>query len=397
MKKLFFLLSVFFCLNCMAQTLSREEFLNKYKDSGKEISAAFKSKDYALIETVLSDWLADYGKLSEQNQADFKNWLNSTCYNLACTKSMLGDKEGAIEAFGKAVENGWWNYSHALKDKDLDNIRDDKRFLSFLQVAREHGDYTYILCNAVPFDHGDVSALPGFTYQDPGDPDLVRVRTYFNLDSIAGNGNEISRIMNLMQWVHSTVRHDGSSNNPSQKNAIDLVEICKKENRGINCRMMATLLNECYLAMGFKSRFVTCMPKYDDGDCHVINAVYSVSLDKWIWMDPSFNAYVSDENGSLLGIAEVRERIRQGKPVILNEDANWNGEKTTQEHYLGYYMVKNLYYLACYARSEFNSETKYEGKISSSYIGLLPSGTTPVNSFDLLTGNEEYFWQAPNF
>ena len=64
-----------------------------------------------------------------------------------------------------------------------------------------------------------------------------------------------------MHWVHNAVRHDGSSRNPTSRNAIDLIEVCRKENRGINCRMMAQVLNECYLAMGFKSRFVTCMPR----------------------------------------------------------------------------------------------------------------------------------------
>lgn len=58
---------------------------------------------------------------------------------------------------------------------------------------------------------------------------------------------------------------------------------------------MAQMLNECYLAMGFKSRFITCMPKVMINDCHVINAVYSNTLNKWLWMDPTFNAYVTDE------------------------------------------------------------------------------------------------------
>lgn len=59
------------------------------------------------------------------------------------------------------------------------------------------------------------------------------------------------------------------------------MELCRREGRGINCRMMAQLLNECYLAMGFRSRFVTCMPRVMVYDCHVINAVCAESLSKW--------------------------------------------------------------------------------------------------------------------
>ena len=70
------------------------------------------------------------------------------------------------------------------------------------------------------------------------------------------------------------------------------------------------VLNEMYLAMGFKSRYVTCMPSDpNDNDCHVINIVYSETLNKWLWVDPSFGIYVTDENNNMLGIAETRERL----------------------------------------------------------------------------------------
>lgn len=61
-------------------------------------------------------------------------------------------------------------------------------------------------------------------------------------------------------------------------------------------------------------------------DYHVINIVWSDSLNKWVWMDPSFAASVTDENGLLLHPGEVRERLRRDLPVQLNEDANWNHE-----------------------------------------------------------------------
>ena len=59
----------------------------------------------------------------------------------------------------------------------------------------------------------------------------------------------------------------------------------------------------------------------------LINSVYSQQLQKWIWIDPTNNAYVKDENGNLLSIAEVRDRLIHNKPLVLNEDANWNNQK----------------------------------------------------------------------
>jgi hypothetical protein len=125
------------------------------------------------------------------------------------------------------------------------------------------------------------------------------------------------------------VRHDGNSYNPPLKNAIDLIHVCHAENRGVNCRMMAVILNECYLAMGFQSRFITCMPRETEfDDCHVINVVYSNDMQKWLWMDPTFCAYVMNEKGELLSVAEVRERLIQGEPLIINPDANWNRQES---------------------------------------------------------------------
>ena len=145
------------------------------------------------------------------------------------------------------------------------------------------------------------------------------MRRYFNLDSIAGGGDEISQIKNLMYWLHDAIRHDGGSGRPDcARNSIAMYELCKREGRGLNCRFLAQVLNEMYLAMGFPSRFVTCQSKaYDtDTDCHVINMVWSRQLGKWIWMDASFAAYVTDENGLLLHLGEVRERLIKGS--ILN-------------------------------------------------------------------------------
>jgi len=75
---------------------------------------------------------------------------------------------------------------------------------------------------------------------------------------------------------------------------------------------------------------VTCKPKpLEFNDCHVINSVFSHQLNKWIWVDPEFDAYVMNEKGELLGLQEVRDRLINDKPLILNPEANWN-RRTSQ-------------------------------------------------------------------
>ena len=229
------------------------------------------------------------------------------------------------------------------------------------------------LKKAKKYNFEDNRYIPSFTYQPQNDPNLVKVREDLKLDSIAGKGNEISKILNLMHWVHAVVRHDGSSKNPDSKNALDLIKVSRTEKRGINCRMMATILNECYLSLGIKSRYITCMPKETKfDDCHVINMVYNNDLKKWIWIDPTFDAYVMNEKGELLGIEEVRKRLIDNKPLILNPEANWNRQESqTKAEYLGNYMAKNLYRLECPLVSEYDTETWGKGK-EITYVELLP-------------------------
>lgn len=336
---------------------------------------------------------------------------------------------------GTDIRKNWWTISPQIKVDvytassnsvtfytDIDSIKfkinSEKDSCNFFVVLnrkdtaltqlRYKMPYLVKLKNAEKYNYSDNRYVPAFTYQSKENSSLVKIRQDFHLDSVAGKGNEISKILNLMHWVHNTVRHDGrSSKNPTLKNAIDLIKVCRSEKRGVNCRMMATILNECYLSLGIKSRFITCLPKETKfEDCHVINMVYSNDLNKWIWIDPTFDAYVMNEKGELLGLAEVRERLINNKPIILNPDANWNREESlTKKNYLDNYMAKNLYRLECPVSSEYDTETIKDGK-TVTYLELLPLDglvQTPQKSIlqkknsyvNYKTNNPNLFWLKP--
>ena len=267
------------------------------------------------------------------------------------------------------------------------------------------------LKNAYKYNANEKRDIPNFTYQDSTNENLKKLRQGFNLDSIAGNANEISKILNLMHWIHNLIPHDGIHGNPQVKNALNMINVCKKNNIGLNCRGLATVLNECYLSMGFKSRFVICLPKDSlgiDPDCHVINMVFSKSLNKWIYIDPTHDLYVMNEKGELLGIEEVRKRLINNKPLIINPDANWNHkESTVIEHYIYEYMAKNLYMFKCPLQSQFDTETRAKGK-DINYVNLIPTEyfkQEPIietytdefeTSFKIYkTNNPNIFWKKP--
>lgn len=331
----------------------------------------------------------------ERDLSTARRILDRTVYDMACRYSLRNEREKALDLFEKTVADGFREYYHFLKDSDLNNIREEVRFKALMADLKTTEDKINKLKASAEYVNDGKRANVTFFYQSPSDSILTAIREYFNLDSIAGDGNEISRIKRIMYWLHDAIRHDGNSSWPNCRyNAIELYELTQRENRGLNCRFMSEVLNDLYLAAGFKSRFVTCQSKeYDaDNDCHVINIVWSDDLGKWIWMDASFAAYVTDENGILLHPGEVRERLRKDLPVFLNGDANWNHKTPqTKDEYINYYMAKNLYLFDSHVRSETESEGRDGDK--SPIVTLVPQGF--VFNSGKVTEDEAEFWQRP--
>jgi tetratricopeptide (TPR) repeat protein len=55
-------------------------------------------------------------------------------YNLACSKTLLGDREGALDSLEQAVRLGYDDAAFLLQDKDLISLRTEPRFQAL--VAR---------------------------------------------------------------------------------------------------------------------------------------------------------------------------------------------------------------------------------------------------------------------
>lgn len=412
MKQLIILLFTMIISAAYGQVTTNKNFEKYAIKQDSLFIDAYNRHDVKTYNILLTDFLSKYNRLTATEKKIFSSALSNAYYNLCCTYALLDNNEMAITYLKKAIGAGYFNYTHLLEDKDLDEIRTLREFKTIIEPLRKNGDFLYILKKAGKYNPDDQRVLPAFSYQSMNNPNLVSLRKAFKLDSIAGTGNEISKIINLMHWIHDLIPHDGNHNNPVVKNAMSMIAECKRDHRGLNCRGLAISLNECYLAMGFKSRFVTCLPKDSlgiDTDCHVINMVYSDLLKKWIWMDPTFNAYVMNEKGELLGVEEVRERIIADRPLILNLDANWNRKSSqTKENYLYSYMAKNLYLLECSANNEYDLETKKPEKVTT-YIQLLPldyfnqtpdkieiKGVTVSTTMVIYkTNNPALFWEKP--
>lgn len=258
-------------------------------------------------------------------------------------------------------------------------------------------DYMTIPEEYSPDVFGKGCMILRFKYASPTDSLLTLSRERFNLDSIAGHGDDISRIKNLLYWVHNNITHDGRNGfAPGACNLRNTYDSARRDTCGYNCRALAICLAEALLAEGIPARYVTCLPKaWDtDIDCHVICVAWSKSLGKWVWVDPTFAAYITDDKGVMLHPGEVRYRMQHDLPVILNKDANWNNRfPESQENYIDYYMAKNLYVLEVNTFNQAEPEGR-SGHAQGYHVALVPQDITYPNS-DYNTTDEQWFWQAP--
>ena len=95
----------------------------------------------------------------------------------------------------------------------------------------------------------------------------------------------------------------------------------------------------------------------------------------------------------MLHPGEVRERLIDGRPLVLNEDANWNHkEQQTKEGYLENYMAKNLYIMSANTINQSEPEGQSDHRQGNS-ITLVPEGFS-YNGFSTTT-DPDYFWQSP--
>ena len=400
-------LGLFSFIASFSQAQSTEKYYEKIGQFEEQYRTCRNNEQYNLAVQPLTDLIyyldtttafngPEFDEYREQINQSLASYKANTYYNLACSYSLSHQKKAALSALKTAIDLGYKDYANMKNDSDFDFIRNEKRFQALLKQIEQYDNLT-VLKNSAPYAKEVTDSLPRFVYQSTDDACLRQVREFFSLDEVAGDGDELSRILNILHFVHDSIRHDGGNYALCEFDAIDIYNYHKSTGKGVNCRHLAITLNEMYLSMGFYSRYVTCMPKDpNDQDCHVINAVWSSQLKKWIWVDPTYDAYVTDENGNLLGIDEVRERLIDGRPLVLNEDANWNHKnKQTKEYYLENYMAKNLYYIECATENRFNPESRYRAT-GSKYVKLVPSDVQEAsNEWITVTHDANYFWQAP--
>ena len=251
-----------------------------------------------------------------------------------------------------------------------------------------------------------------FSYAAPTDENLQKLRSTYDLDTIAGGGPETERLINLLRWVYQLTGHANEPEIPEERNALNLIPLARDQHMLINCYLKTVILNEVYLAMGFESRQTHLWPaENEDEESHYITSVYSRTLGRWILMDPDFGVYATDDQGAILGVAEIRSRLIAGRPVAVRPvdpppsflARVWSNVQDFVDgtSYL-WYLQKNLFKIECPQNNLFN----LAAVPNRVYFQLIPDGyreeqlrTPQIKARGkkvVFTNDEGLFWQKPD-
>ena len=216
-----------------------------------------------------------------------------------------------------------------------------------------------------------------FVYENEN-PQFAQLLSRYPIETIAGDGEDFSKAVNLLQWVSEHNYHKGDFDGKIAQNSLDLLDYAYDQGSayGINCVALATILTESLLALGVKARKVFLMPCSPyDGDNHVITHVYIREMAKWVMFDPTLNAYIANAEGEYLGLLELRNCLANQEPIFFNNEAKYNDDIWTEDSAKENieYFAKNLFYFQTYEISTFDEGNTPENR----FITVSPQGYDP--------------------
>jgi hypothetical protein len=261
----------------------------------------------------------------------------------------------------------------------------------FFQTADFHNlqRYRALLRKYSRFD----SSVPDqpLAFDDSRDAESEELRQLFPLDSIAGPGSDLSRMRRLLVWVHHRFRWDGNKENPRCATVGRMMDSCMTAGLTLNCGGLAASYAAACRSVGIPARQIVCLP-FDraDHDCHSVTIVYSDSLRRWVYMDPTFNAWWTDRAGNLLGLEQSRVLLAAGDTVLVNPGADLNGSPRDPLAHLAY-MSKNLF---CFKTWLADRTPIYLNPAGYDSIAAAP-GPRELDAGSRTTDNPAVFWAGP--
>lgn len=246
-----------------------------------------------------------------------------------------------------------------------------------------------------PYQHDEKSSDIRFYYAPIFTPVFETYRRRFHLWKLAGKGSEVEKMIRLCQWVHDSIHHKGDAIPNVHRNLSDLMDATHRSGKPGNCLIQSICLCEALLSIGIKARYIKGYQRDNNSkQYHVFVSAWSKKLKKWIFLDPTYRAYVMDLEGQILSPAEIRINLINDVPMNVNDEADYNGDKNMAKTYLKEFLAGNLYHLSANTISRDSTE-EYRINYKGNWIVLTPANENHYFYSAKVITDDSVFWQAP--
>ncbi len=256
-------------------------------------------------------------------------------------------------------------------------------------------NYLELLIDSPSFDYSSSEPDAKFIYQSAGSEELKYLAEKWKIKSIAQSGTDFEKMLKLIKWVNSSTYQNGSAKVPVPKTADNFLGLSiNGQNSGLNCLATAIILTEVLLASDIPARTLTLVPLKAYIDCHVVVMAWSSEFEKWIFLDPGYNAWFPGPDGIPLSPMEIRKAFQTNSISPPSEESGWNGGPFDLDYL--HYLSKNFFQFY----SEIESSVGYEDLGAKRVrVYLSPAGIDPpVNLFtkNIMIRNPDIFFKPPS-
>ena len=214
-------------------------------------------------------------------------------------------------------------------------------FSSFIKTESSIWDYYNMLIHYADYESYDLIQEKIIIYENVNSQNLINIREQMNLNILDKNDDEIKYLGYLKKIAYEKLHFEGNQLKDKRYDILsvqDIITTSKYEGFSLNCRYISHIFCQILLSVGFKARWVVCLPiDLNNTECHCVTEVYINKLQKWIVVDAAFGAFYFNEKGELLNLYEMRNLYISGSmPIIVANDM-----ENVKE--LQLYWMKNLF------------------------------------------------------
>jgi hypothetical protein len=148
--------------------------------------------------------------------------------------------------------------------------------------------------HTLQFDKISKNSNLQFWYEQNNNNEYLNLlRSKYPIDRLVKNlKTDTEKTLCVMNWVHNQWKHNGN-NEPQKNDAISILQEVK-EGKNFRCVEYATVTTTCLNSIGLKARVLGLKTKDVEttpyGAGHVLLEVFLNDLNKWIVIDPQWNA-----------------------------------------------------------------------------------------------------------